>query len=206
MQSDTNEYILIKPEVGLFFPAVDTVRQTICKIATRQGKDRLPIVIDCSRVLRIDYTAHKVNRYNSCVLTHFLNLKTSNFRLTISLIFKNFWHNACYLFQGIENLIKTFDKKAQLLLFLDVNPEILNQLKKITNVDDYQFCNSMSQIIERLFGHRNKLGTEITCPLLFNENEKNNIIRQSIRKLSLYDNIKLCDSDLIKNCKDDNVK
>lgn len=105
--------------------------------------------------------------------------------------------------QGIENLITTFATKKQLLLFLDVNPLVLNKIKKITNVDDYQFCYNMPEALVRMFGEKAKLATDVTSPLLLHENEKNNLNLENNRKYSLHDNMRLCGTELIQteeNC------
>lgn len=55
------KYLLIQPDVGLFFPAVDFVANKISEIADERGDDgEIPLVLDCQRFRGIDYTAVKV--------------------------------------------------------------------------------------------------------------------------------------------------
>ncbi|KAF2879074.1 hypothetical protein ILUMI_27083 [Ignelater luminosus] len=51
-----NEYLMIKPELGLYYSAVDYLTQEIVKI-TATMNSAIPIVIDCSNILQVDYTA-----------------------------------------------------------------------------------------------------------------------------------------------------
>ncbi|XP_030746086.1 sodium-independent sulfate anion transporter-like [Sitophilus oryzae] len=57
----TNEqklnYIYVKPEVGLFYPAADYLSEIIKKAHNKSPY--LPIVLDCSGILEIDYSAAK---------------------------------------------------------------------------------------------------------------------------------------------------
>ncbi|XP_024946996.1 sodium-independent sulfate anion transporter isoform X2 [Cephus cinctus] len=53
------KYLLIKPDIGLFYPAVDFLCTQVMIAAKTEGRDKLPIVIDCDRFKGIDYTAAK---------------------------------------------------------------------------------------------------------------------------------------------------
>lgn len=54
---DKNEYLRITPDLGLYFPAVDYMMQEVLKLSADKS---MPIVIDFSNVLNIDYTAAEV--------------------------------------------------------------------------------------------------------------------------------------------------
>ncbi|CAH0770876.1 unnamed protein product [Bemisia tabaci] len=55
----TNPYILVRPNMGFFFPAVNYVYSTVNKIAITKGQSRFPFVFDCVNFKRADYTAVK---------------------------------------------------------------------------------------------------------------------------------------------------
>lgn len=53
---------MIKPELGLYYSAVDYLTQEIVKTTTNMNSTT-PIVIDCSNILQVDYTATQVNYF-----------------------------------------------------------------------------------------------------------------------------------------------
>lgn len=53
------EYVLVRPDVGLFFPAVGVVRDAVLLAATQEGAGGLPLVLDCTHFRNLDYTAVK---------------------------------------------------------------------------------------------------------------------------------------------------
>ena len=59
-----HKYLLIQPDVGLFFPAVDFVANKISEIADERAEDNVPVVVDCQRFRGMDYTAVKVISIN----------------------------------------------------------------------------------------------------------------------------------------------
>ncbi|XP_008201868.1 sodium-independent sulfate anion transporter [Nasonia vitripennis] len=54
-----HKYLLIRPDVGLFFPAVDFLANKITDIADDRAGPSIPVVLDCQRFRGIDYTAVK---------------------------------------------------------------------------------------------------------------------------------------------------
>ncbi|XP_058797830.1 sodium-independent sulfate anion transporter-like [Phymastichus coffea] len=55
-----HKYLLIQPDVGLFFPAVDFLVNKISEVADERADDgKVPLVLDCQRFRGIDYTAVK---------------------------------------------------------------------------------------------------------------------------------------------------
>nr|CAI5853112.1 unnamed protein product [Callosobruchus analis] len=61
------EYLLVKPELGLYYPSADYLTESIKK--AHKTHPHLDIAIDCSNVLRVDYAAAKsfeslLNNYN----------------------------------------------------------------------------------------------------------------------------------------------
>ncbi|XP_034242350.1 sodium-independent sulfate anion transporter-like isoform X2 [Thrips palmi] len=53
------EYVLVRPDVGLFFPAVGVVRDAVLLASTQEGAGGLPLVLDCAHFRNLDYTAVK---------------------------------------------------------------------------------------------------------------------------------------------------
>lgn len=53
------EYLYVKPELGLFYPAADYVNECVKKAHSKIPFT--PIVFDCSGVLQVDYSASKVS-------------------------------------------------------------------------------------------------------------------------------------------------
>lgn len=50
-----SEYLIIKPQLGLYYSAVDYLTQEIIKITSTMDAST-PVVIDCSNILQVDYT------------------------------------------------------------------------------------------------------------------------------------------------------
>lgn len=50
----------MRPDVGLFFPAVSVVRDAVLVAAAQEGAGGLPVVLDCTHFRNLDYTAVKV--------------------------------------------------------------------------------------------------------------------------------------------------
>ncbi|KAK6643064.1 hypothetical protein RUM43_004567 [Polyplax serrata] len=90
------EYLLVTPGNSLYFPAIDFLRASVCRVATKEGSNTIPIVIDCRYILGADFTAAKgiaaliddFNRrkqpiyfYQPCaaVITVFKGVKTDEF-------------------------------------------------------------------------------------------------------------------------------
>ncbi|XP_044253545.1 sodium-independent sulfate anion transporter-like [Tribolium madens] len=55
VDSQGNQYIYIKPEVGLYYAATDYLTTNI--IEAYNNRRNLPIVLDCSNIIRVDYAA-----------------------------------------------------------------------------------------------------------------------------------------------------
>ncbi|XP_068084543.1 sodium-independent sulfate anion transporter [Anabrus simplex] len=53
------EYLIVTPDIGLFYPSVDFLRIEVCKAAVSQGEGVLPVVINCSNFKGVDYTTAK---------------------------------------------------------------------------------------------------------------------------------------------------
>ncbi|XP_034939348.1 sodium-independent sulfate anion transporter-like [Chelonus insularis] len=54
-----DRYVLIKPEAGLFYPAVAYLTNSVCKIARNEAKGIYPLIVDFERFQGVDYTAAK---------------------------------------------------------------------------------------------------------------------------------------------------
>ena len=57
------EYVLVRTDVGLFFPAVGSVRDAVLRAADHEAGGRLPVVLDCTYFRGLDYTAVKVSQH-----------------------------------------------------------------------------------------------------------------------------------------------
>lgn len=72
------EYLIIKPELGLYYSAVDYFTEEIIRISTEANNPNT-IVIDCSNFLQVDYTATKVSLHNIfeifLIVKYFLGVK-----------------------------------------------------------------------------------------------------------------------------------
>ncbi|KAL1130829.1 hypothetical protein AAG570_012070, partial [Ranatra chinensis] len=53
-------FIQVTPKIGLFFPTMDILSRLITEVALNEGMGVLPIVIDCTHFVGLDYTAAKV--------------------------------------------------------------------------------------------------------------------------------------------------
>lgn len=61
LQAGWGEYVVVRPDVGLFFPAMGLVRDAVLRAAAEEGgTGTLPVVLDCSRFSGLDFTAVKV--------------------------------------------------------------------------------------------------------------------------------------------------
>ncbi|XP_074034842.1 sodium-independent sulfate anion transporter [Leptinotarsa decemlineata] len=57
VNGESRQYLYIKPELGLYYPGADYVSEYIKKMSKQIPK--LPIIIDCCNIIRIDYAAAK---------------------------------------------------------------------------------------------------------------------------------------------------
>lgn len=56
---DNMQYIRIVPNVGMFFPGIDHLRETVNK-ASAAADYKVPAVIDCTKFNGLDYTSAQV--------------------------------------------------------------------------------------------------------------------------------------------------
>lgn len=54
-----NEYVLFKPDAGLYYPAVDFLSSKLQTIAAKCERKQMPLIVDCDRFRGFDYTAIK---------------------------------------------------------------------------------------------------------------------------------------------------
>ncbi|XP_063240337.1 sodium-independent sulfate anion transporter-like [Bacillus rossius redtenbacheri] len=50
------EYVLVTPDIGLLYPAMDYLRTELGKVASRDAKGKLPVVVNCAYFKGVDYT------------------------------------------------------------------------------------------------------------------------------------------------------
>lgn len=58
MDNKNHKILYVKPELGLLYPGADFVSETIKKEYNKNGK--LPVVLDCQNIKRLDYSAARV--------------------------------------------------------------------------------------------------------------------------------------------------
>ncbi|XP_046830816.1 sodium-independent sulfate anion transporter-like isoform X1 [Vespa crabro] len=54
-----NEYLMLKPDTGFYYPAVDFLSNKLETIATKYEEKKMPLLVDCERFQGFDYTAIK---------------------------------------------------------------------------------------------------------------------------------------------------
>lgn len=64
------QYIRVTPNIGMFFPGIDHLRQMVNK-ALFAADFKVPVVIECIKFTGLDYTAAQVSR-NNASKRHFL--------------------------------------------------------------------------------------------------------------------------------------
>ena len=57
---DDAGYVVVKPALGLLYPGVDSLHQLLARAAAAQAKGVLPVVLDCSSLVTVDFTAAAV--------------------------------------------------------------------------------------------------------------------------------------------------
>ncbi|KAJ8916115.1 hypothetical protein NQ315_004482 [Exocentrus adspersus] len=60
-KESNREFIYVRPELGLFYPAADYVSETVKKAHGRSPK--LSIVLDCVNLIKLDYSAAKASKW-----------------------------------------------------------------------------------------------------------------------------------------------
>lgn len=73
---DNMQYIRIVPNVGMFFPGIDHLREVVNKAAFA-AEYKVPAVIDCTKFNGLDYTSAQVCAYSN--ITFPISFKTPNF-------------------------------------------------------------------------------------------------------------------------------
>lgn len=53
------EFVLITPNNGLYFPAIDYLYREIMQISKQDGYAKMPLVVNCAHLKGLDYTAAK---------------------------------------------------------------------------------------------------------------------------------------------------
>ncbi|KAJ1527169.1 hypothetical protein ONE63_008700 [Megalurothrips usitatus] len=94
------EYVAVRPDAGLFFPAMTVVRDAVLRAANEEGAGALPVVLDCSSFRSLDYTAvkglevlvHELGKRGQAL--RFMGLPPSALRLVVGLDMKGFAHCA----------------------------------------------------------------------------------------------------------------
>ncbi|XP_063980846.1 sodium-independent sulfate anion transporter-like isoform X2 [Diachasmimorpha longicaudata] len=103
-----DKYVLVKPEIGLFYPAVSFLTTKIIKVAYREARGIYPVVVDFERLQGIDYTATKG-------IENLINAFEGKSQQLI------FLHVSPYVVNSIENFGMT--KK---IYFIDCEDHLLN--------------------------------------------------------------------------------
>lgn len=126
------QYIGIQPNVGMFYPGVDNLRERSSKCAEAVDY-RLPVVIDCSRIVGLDYTSAQVLMNN---------------------IFYIFGNNVKSSFeQGIAGIKSDLAKKNQILVLLNLEKCFHGRIMS----KNVLFANSKAALCEILLDHHDHL-------------------------------------------------
>lgn len=75
---DNMQYIRIMPNVGMFFPGIDHLRETVNKAASA-AEYKVPAVVDCIKFNGLDYTSAQVSFFPILIEWHFN--KSLNYKL-----------------------------------------------------------------------------------------------------------------------------
>lgn len=59
-QSEFGDFVMVTPDLGLFFPAVDYMEKKMNKMLQKEPYKYLPIAVNCIFFKGFDYTAIKV--------------------------------------------------------------------------------------------------------------------------------------------------
>lgn len=54
-----NRYIILEPDLCLYYPAITFFTDKVMSIARNEGSD-VPLIVNCKRFVNIDYTSIKV--------------------------------------------------------------------------------------------------------------------------------------------------
>uniref|UniRef100_A0A2S2NGJ8 Sodium-independent sulfate anion transporter n=1 Tax=Schizaphis graminum TaxID=13262 RepID=A0A2S2NGJ8_SCHGA len=75
MKSKGLEFVLITPNNGLYFPAIDYLYREIMRIPKQEGYAKIPLVINCAHLKGLDYTAAK----GLCLISSEIQAKDQRF-------------------------------------------------------------------------------------------------------------------------------
>lgn len=134
---DNMQYIRIVPNVGMFFPGIDHLRETVNKAASA-AEYKVPAVVDCTKFNGLDYTSAQVRTTLFQFLQEYFNTKNyflypKNLTISIQL-------------QGIIGLAEDLNRKKQVLILqnLDLN------LHHFISSNHVLFCNREETLRELL--------------------------------------------------------
>ena len=103
LQNQNSDYLVITPDRALFFPSVETIRDQLTSNTTSESetkedleannidlpREKLPIVLDFSKVCEMDFTAAKVCQFS---VESFINRNSFPFFRVFEL-YVRFWKN-----------------------------------------------------------------------------------------------------------------
>lgn len=135
-----HKYLLIRPDVGLFFPAVDFLANKISDIAEDRATPDTPVVvIDCQRFRGIDYTAIKVRITVYTAVTFF--------KCVSVVCNKNY-----VVVQGLEKLAKDFKDKDLNLWFINLNAKVVRSIGTLGDLSKLKILKNETEVIALLSG------------------------------------------------------
>lgn len=107
---DNMQYIKVVPNVGMFFPGIDHLREKVNK-ASRAAEYKVPVVIDCIKFNGFDYTAAQVRWIYANYCDHLISHAFNLYHKFYHFFFFNFPK-----FQGIIGLAADLHKQKQVLI------------------------------------------------------------------------------------------
>lgn len=92
---DGMQYIHVIPNVGMFFPGIDHLRETVNKAASA-AEYKVPAVIDCTKFNGLDYTSAQVDiilmsNFHLGLIDQFTKLNYYRYHFRVSLV----WPTIC---------------------------------------------------------------------------------------------------------------
>ncbi|XP_051158559.1 sodium-independent sulfate anion transporter-like [Leptopilina boulardi] len=111
-----DKYLLIKPEAGLFYPAVDFLTTKISELRENQSNNGIPFIIDCHRLKGFDYTSVKGMER---LLREFKTLNQQLWFLNVNAsIMKAIGYfgeiESFHVIQSEENIVECFQNKQKI--------------------------------------------------------------------------------------------
>lgn len=133
-QNEYGEYLVVTPDLGLFYPGIDNLYQFLTKTASKNHQN-LPVAVNCCYFKGIDYTAIRVWKdLRAIPITYLLS-----------------YNNEFFYAQGLSMIAQDFVARNQKLVFYNVSDTIL-RVYQCSGYNNLMFCSIGENLNEYLFG------------------------------------------------------